>query len=229
MRGPVSACLLFLAACSATPIGEGPPESQAEALESLRSANISDRAKAYSHLWRQRTDLVRALMHALRSASDSDSTSDDRGRRWQSPKYLAIALLGDVRAQEAVNALARDLKWRVAPRYGGSKPFLLYGQFPAAEGLAKIGGPALQEVLGILHRTQNPLERQLCVWTLIQIEGGALADGQDVARFRVEKAIERCRSSEMKANLEAALEYFDKPDLDFSPPDESDKTRGKRP
>jgi hypothetical protein len=174
MRGPVSVGLLFLAACSASPIGEGPPEPQAEALESLRSANISDRAKVYSDLWRQRTDLVRALMHVLRSASDNDSTSDDRGRRWQSPKYLAIVLLGDLRAQEAVNALARDLTWRVVPRYGGSKPFLLYGQFPAAEGLAKIGGPAVQELLRILHTTQNSLERQLCVWTLIQIEGGAV-------------------------------------------------------
>jgi len=227
MRGPVSACLLFLAACSAASIGESPVQPERKPLESLRSPKISERANAYSELWRQRVELVRALMDVLRSASDKDSTSDDRGRRWQSPKYLAIVLLGEVRAEEAVNLLARNLTWRVAPRYGGSKAFLLQGQFPAAQSLARIGGPAVEEVLRILHTTGNPLERHICVWTLIQIEGGARAEGREVARFRVQKAIETCRLSDMKANLEEALKYFEKEDLGLAPPEESDKTEGK--
>jgi len=182
---------------------------------------MSDRAKAHSELWRQRIELVRALTDILRSASDKDSTSEDTGRRSHSPKYLAIVLLGDVRAEEAVNLLARNITWRVTLRYGGTKPRLVQGQFPAAESLARIGGTAVPAVLEILHRTTNPLKRHVCVWTLIAI------DGRDVARFRIEKAIERCRFSGMKANLEAALEYFDNEDLDFPPPEQSENTQDK--
>jgi hypothetical protein len=51
---------------------------------------------------------------------------------------------------------------------------------------------------------------------------------RDVARFRVEKAIDRCKLSRTKANLEAALEYFDKENLDFPPPEESRNRRRRK-
>ncbi|MDP2897371.1 MAG: hypothetical protein Q8Q12_12585 [bacterium] len=170
---------------------------------------------------------MKALLEVVRSASDEDSTAENQWRRWQSPKYMAIVLLGELRAEEAVGLLARNITWRVQPRYGGTKTRSIPGQFPAADSLARIGGPAVEEVLRILHTSGNPLERHICVWTLIQIEGGARAEGREVARFRVQKAIETCRLSDMKANLEEALKYFEKEDLGLAPPEESDKTEGK--
>jgi hypothetical protein len=68
------------------------------------------------------------------------------------------------------------------------------------------------------------LERRVCIWTLINIEGRV--HGRDVARFRVENAIKDCGPyTAWRANLRAALDYFDKKDLDFPPPEEPEKTR----
>lgn len=226
MHALVTTCLFLLALYPTGGVCEEPLQPETELLEWVRSPRISDRANADSGLRRHRIHRVKALLDVVRSASDENSTAEDPWRRWQSPKYVAILLLGELRAAEAAKTLARNITWRVRPWYGGTRTRVIAGQFPAAESLAKIGSPALEEVLAILHTTENPLERHLCVWTLIQIEGGARADGRNVAKFRVEKAIQNSRLLHVKANLEAALEYFDKPDLDFPPPEESKTTEG---
>jgi hypothetical protein len=139
-------------------------------------------------------------------------------RNWNSPKHLATSLLGELRADEAIGVLTKNLTYRVIPLVGGYETRLLAAQFPAAWSLVKIGSPTVPAVLQLLEETHEPSQRHLCTWILVQI------DGHDVARFRVEKAIENCRLSRTKANLEAALEYFDKEDLDFPPPEEPEKT-----
>lgn len=227
MHALLIACLFLFALYPKDAVCEEGLQPETMLIESLQSPRTGDRVNAYSRLRRYRIGRVKALLEVVRSASDEDSTGENRWRRWQSPKYMAIVLLGELRAQEAAGLLARNITWRVHPRYGGTQTRSVSGQFPAADSLAKIGGPAVEEVLRILHTTANPLERHLCVWTLTQIEGGARADGREVARFRVQNAIERCRFPDMKANLQAALEYFDKPDLEFAPPEESDEMESK--
>lgn len=221
MRACLRPCFIVFAAYLAAGTAEETVQPKADPVMSLQSPKMSDRANAYSELRRQRIELVRALMHVVGSASDKYSTSEDLSQRCRSPKYLAILVLGELRAGEAARLLARNITWRVRPRYGGTNARLVPGQFPAAESLARIGGPAVSAVLGILHRTASPVKRHLCVWTLIAI------DGRDVARFRVQNAIEQSRLSGVKALLEEALEYYEKEDIYRPPPEESEDAEGE--
>ena len=143
-------------------------------------------------------------------------------RNWNSPKHLAIVLLGQLRAEEAVRILGENLTYRVKPLVGGYETQGIAEQFPAARSLAQIGNPAVPAVMEKLRRTAESLQRHLYVWILTQVEG------RDVARFRVKKAIKDCGPyTTWKANLEAAIEYFDNEDLDLAPPEEAESTEHK--
>jgi hypothetical protein len=157
------------------------------------------------------------------SETEGQETGPLGTRPWLSSKHLAVAVLGELRAEEGIPVLIGNLTYRVKPVFGGLMETRSVGaQFPAALSLARIGGPAVSAILGRLRSTEDPLERHLCVWALMAM------DGRDVARFRVEKAIKGCGPyTGWRANLEAALEYFDKADLDFAPPEESDEMESK--
>ncbi len=195
--------------------GEDSGQGVKELIEALRSPTMEERAKAMSEIRRQRIDLIRALIDIVATASDEESTSKDEWRRWQSPKYVAISLLGELRAEEAVNVLAWNITWRVRLTYGGYETGSISRQFPAAYSLARIGSPAVPKILSKLRMTKDPLERHLCVWALVAME--QWMEGRAVARFRLLKAIEGDILSGMKPNLEAALPYLDKKDLELAP------------
>ncbi len=219
MRGCMSPCLLVLAAYLAAGTGQEAVQPAQDPIESLQSADPVQRFSARSRIVQERRSLVHSLVKIARGGADETPSKRAQLLRLTSPKCLAIELLGELRAEEAVPSLAQDLTYRVdtsiAGTFGGRG---LGARYPAAGSLAKIGNPAVPKLLGFLGKSTDRIERHVCVWTLIAI------DGRDVARFRVVKAIERCRLSRTKANLEAALEYFDKEDLDFPPPEEPEKT-----
>ena len=188
----------------------------------LQSAQAEQRFAARSTMIQERRSLVRSLIIVARG--DTRGTPRERGEPLEltSPKCLAIKLLGELRALEAVRSLVQNLAYRVDPRVAGPLGGRGLGAwYPAAASLAEIGNPAVPEVLTFLGRSTDPIERHLCVWILVRI------DGRDVARFRVEKAIESCRLSDIKANLQSALEHFDKEHLDRAPGEETEETEGE--
>jgi len=223
MRRLLTASLVFLVASVTpkTPNETSRPEKTP--LDCLRSTDIHDRARGKNQIRKERRSLVRALVQMVLSESGGQENGPMETRPWLSSKHVAITLLGELRAEESIWVLMGNLTYRVKPLFGGMvETVSVSGQFPAAKSLAKIGSPAVPAILNRLRRTEEPLERHLCVWILMAI------DGRDVARFRVEKAIEECRSYlPLKAKLEAALEYFEKENLGLAPPEESENTEGK--
>lgn len=224
MRACRSACLFVFAACVAAGGGEEAPQPERDPIELLQSADPAQRFAARSRIVQERRVLVQSLIKIARSGADETPSKRAELLRLTSPKCLAIKLLGEMRAEEAISSLVQNLTYRVDPRLGGSSGRLEVGAwYPAAASLAKIGNPAMPNLLEFLGKSTDPVERHLCVWILIRI------DGRDVARFRVEKAIESSRLSQMKANLEAALEYFDKEHLDRAPGVGTEKTEAEGP
>ncbi|MDP2897372.1 MAG: hypothetical protein Q8Q12_12590 [bacterium] len=222
MRACLTVCFVVLAAYLAAGIAEEPVNRGTGPIESLESADPAQRFAAKGRILDERRSLVQSLLRVV--WSDTDDAREVRAEvlRLNSPKLLAIELLGDLRAKEAISSLLGNLTYRVNTiLLGPTQGPRLDRQYPAAASLAKIGNPAVPEVLSFLGRSTDPIERHLCVWILVRI------DGRDVARFRVEKAIESSRLSDVKANLQAALEYFDKEHLDRAPRKESEKTEGK--
>ena len=184
---------------------------------SLQSADPTQRVSARTRILKERRSLVRSLMIIAQTQTRVTPSEQAELLRLTSPKYLAIRLLGELRAEEAIRTLLRNLTYYVDMSIAGSLGGRGLGaRYPAAGSLAKIGNPAVPKLLGFLSGSTDRLEPHLCVWTLIRIEG------RDVARLRVEKATKDCRPyGNAKANLEAALEYFEKEDLEFAPREES--------
>ncbi len=188
---------------------------------SLQSANIGQRVKARSRILNERRSLIRSLVVIAGSDDRESYEGTTRIQNWNTPKHLAILLLGELRAEKGIRILTQNLTYRVTPLVGGVETGALASQFPAARSLAQIGNPAVPAILRILRTTKTPLERQICAWILVEI------DGRHVAKFRVANAIKQCSLSIPKANLEAATKYFDKEDLDFPPPEQSENTEDK--
>ena len=204
MRGCLTACLIVLAASLAAGTAEDALQPEPDPTKLLQSADPAQRFAAKSRIVQERRSLVRSLVKIVWSDAADAPSKRAEILRLSSPKCLAIRLLGELRAEEAISTLVRDLTYYVDTSIAGTLGGRGLGaRYPAAGSLAKIGSPAVPRIVGVLRSTTNPLERHICVWTLIAI------DGRDVARFRIKKAIERCRLSGMKANLEAALQHLD--------------------
>jgi hypothetical protein len=222
MRVSLTAGVIVFAASLAGANGEEAVPCQTDLIELLQSAQAERRFAAESRIVQERRSLVRSLVILARSDTRGTPSERDEPLELTSPKCLAIRLLGELRAQEAVRSLVQNLAYRVDPTVAGNVGRRGLGAwYPAAASLAEIGNPAVPEVLSFLGKSADPIERHLCVWILVRI------DGRDLARFRVEKAIESSRLSEVKANLQAALEYFDKKHLDRAPGEETEETEDK--
>ncbi len=218
MRRLLTLSVFFLVASLAATTRDETVGQEKPHVDCLRCPDIRDRTWGQNEIRKERRSLVQALVKIVFSESGGQKNRAPGTAAWLSSKHLAIALLGELRGEEGIWVLMENLTYRVKPLAGGMVETLsVAGHYPAAQSLAKIGSPAVPAVLARLRRTEDSLERHLCVWTLIAI------DGRDVARFRIEKAIEECRSyPPLKARLEAALEWFDKKDLGLAPPEGSD-------
>jgi hypothetical protein len=121
-------------------------------------------------------------------------------------KYLAIMLLGELRATEAIPTLLDNLDFK-NPRITSktSRGSLYLGDvYPAAEALRKIGAPAVDPLIDRLGAyTDHSGGRRRCCFVLKHVLGN------DMARARLQLAIERAPKDDVKRNLSAALVYFD--------------------
>ncbi len=219
----LTACLIVLAGSLAAGTAEDALQTEPDPTKLLQSADPAQRFAAKTRIVQERRSLVRSLVMIVRRDPHETRTKRAQLLRLTSPKCLAIELLGELRAEEAISTLVRDLTYYVDTSIAGTLGGRGLGaRYPAAASLAKIGNPAVPRLLQFLGTRADPLGRHLCVWTLIRIEG------RDVGRLRLQKAIKDCGPhSTGKANLEAALEYFDNEDLDFPPPEQSENTEDK--
>lgn len=136
----------------------------------LFSEDSAERAAAYARYERQHQAWVDELLAVL-DAPDVDRTHGGT-------LHLAIRLLGELRARDAVEPL-RELLTFVPSLEGGlwvqTEDLPTEAYYVAAVALTRIGKPATEPMLLVIRNSSDPLERDLAAWVLKEIEGDALA------------------------------------------------------
>ncbi len=182
-------------------ISVGNSSGEAETvLEALTSPGRDVRLDARFRIREERRSTVKGLME-IAGAQDVGGDEEAQDQRYLNSKHLAIVLLGELRAQEAVPLLWKNLTYRVKVRYGGTEAHSIGRKYPAAGSLAKIGKPASEYVASRLLVTEDPLRQEISVWVLRQVEG------EELARHIVETWLKS--RPDAQANLKGALRYLD--------------------
>jgi hypothetical protein len=171
-------------------------EVRAEGLQGLEAEEREVREETFKRLLKEREERVQKLiaLAAKETQGVQGVMIEERGYaevhyRWHDAKHLAMILLGDLRAAEAVPVLIENLEYRV-PRFEGGS----FGRFaavrgsamhPATEALVKIGMPAVEPVVEKLAGlSEDCVARRLGVLVLDEILGRRLA------RARLQMVIE---------------------------------------
>jgi len=178
-------CLLGLAAFFGA-------EVRAGGLQGLEAEEREVREQTFKRLLKEREERVQKLI-AL-AAKEVQGVKIEEGDLivveypWHDAKHLAMILLGDLRAAEAVPVLLENLEYRV-PRFtdGGYAQTMAVkgsGMHPATEALVKIGMPAVEPLVEKLAGvSEDCVARRLGVLVLDDILGRRLT------RARLQKAI----------------------------------------
>ena len=150
------------------------------------------------------SDTIQQLISSAARDVKPLSSSDPENIRYprHDSKHLAILLVGDMRAAQAVPVLLDNLEYPNPREPAGSYPNV-DGLYPAVEALSKIGMPAIGPTIQKLGRCPpNSRGSQLCCWIINKVLGAKLG------RVSLEMAIEESRDEAVKQNLRAALPYF---------------------
>lgn len=171
-------------------------EARAGEVQGLETEDREVREETFKRLLKEREERVQKLiaLAAKETQGVQGVMVEERGYApvhypWHDAKHLAMILLGDLRAAEAVPILLENLEYRV-PRFTGytSGRFAAVrgsAMHPATEALVKIGMPAVEPLVEKLAGlSEDGVARRLGVLVLDEILGRRLA------RARLQKAIE---------------------------------------
>lgn len=204
-----SVCVSFVAlcqpACDISEPGVTEPHVGKPNVEALKSVNEQEREKVAEAIRQQHQECVQGLIELAAEKvkpTPSRTTQDSEYIRHHS-KHLAILILGDFRATEAVPVLLENLEYR-NPNMLVVTTYPEEGQlYHAAGALSKIGMPAVGPTIKKLGSSaQKNKGGELCCWVLKKILGVKLA------RARLQIAIEETRDATVKKNLTAVLPCF---------------------
>ncbi|MBM4030550.1 MAG: hypothetical protein FJ291_02055 [Planctomycetes bacterium] len=141
------------------------PGQQARAgnLAALRSKEPKERKAAFDEVINERRETIKNLIAML---SEKDISKERDG-----PLHLAICLLGELRAVEAIRPLCGMLKYLPEGRILFSQAIPTEGYYVAAVALVRIGEQAIPHLEVILRRSGDDTERKLAAWVIWMIEG----------------------------------------------------------
>lgn len=124
---------------------------------------------------------------------------------FRSPASVAVELLGDLRASEAVDVLARDAGWHpTGPGFGG-RARTRDQTYLAAWSLAEIGMPSVPAMLRNLAESDDEDARDRSAWVINKVFMGKKA----AARVFLEDAIKEAKHNRQRERLIAAREFFE--------------------
>lgn len=158
-------------------------------VQKLCSQDIIQRKKAYEQILNQRTELLHVL---LRIAATEKSSYDELDER-----YLAVLLLGEMRAPEAVDILIRGITF--SPPGMITREDSPIAPYPCVGALIKIGEPAVRAILERIHQVQDKDTLTLYVLVIQMVECS-----REVAVFKIRKSLKEAFGGRKKY-LEALL------------------------
>lgn len=160
--GIVGAVLLGFVCQASFSAGRGTP---IKAIEQLLSQDAKTRITAVDDLLAERQGTITNLIALIQ-----DKSPNSQWLFWDSSENLAIRVLGEMRAVEAVPAL---VKWATPPA-GGFKNVSAQigpGTSPAAQALVKIGKPAERALLEVAKQSPQKMIWSISLSILQKIEG----------------------------------------------------------
>jgi len=175
--------------------------------KSLIDRITSPDAQVRHEACREIIDTRSANIKDLLTVLNSPLAKNDNFYRWDTPRNIAIAVLGEMRDPGTVEPL---LEW-IVPHEGQSTETTgdLLDPF-AVTALIKIGKLASVECLRRLSLKDNDKEVASLVKRGLLLRIIRQVEGDDVARFMLQNAIEKEQDKDKKANLTAALALLEK-------------------
>jgi len=176
----------------------------------LSSESAITRLKTFRRIAQERKSIVSDLILVL--------NRDDVDTSFRGPLHMAIDLLGELRAEEAVGPLSKHLMFVPRSEMGmevGNKSREHY--YVSAVALTKIGQPAIQSMIRIVLESLNDKERNLAAWVIMKIEGS------DQAIHRLHSLVQKNKNSLAVSMLEEAESYLRFYRPSFDPPSPEDQ------
>ncbi|MCI0421584.1 MAG: hypothetical protein L0312_20555 [Acidobacteria bacterium] len=191
----ITAASLVVTAFGLRQFSNGQVRAQSS-LQWLKSQNVERRTATAEKIAKDRREMIAQL---LELAQQNAGSKELRGT-----KELAIDLLGEFRAVEAVEFLIRDVEFS-PPSLRGELSRL--GAYPSARALVNIGNQSGEEILAFVHPQVSDKAIKLYAQVIRQV------DGAEVGRCRIQKALEGNITSDKRAALEKLLRVFEKNEL----------------
>jgi HEAT repeat protein len=200
-------CVITLSCCVLLQI-QAPISNPDDPVNALKADDAKARDRAATAIRNDHKRLVDSLITI--AASDSGESDAAKKAASMDAKYLAILLLGELRSEEAISILCKNLQFK-NPRVRDDNFRVQYigDLYPATEALGKVGPAAVNPVIGLLgaYQSDDGLGRKLCAFVLRKALGG-----EQSVKARVEQAIQEAKDEKVRKNLQESLRYFDPPE-----------------
>lgn len=175
----------------------------------------SARGTAHVRIPAQRAATIRSLIAIVRNKKP------DRKYLWyRGPHHRAIALLGELRATEAIPCLLKELMY--APEgVEGDETLPSEYYYVAAPALVKIGSPAINRLVLEIRNSKDIKRRNLAAWIIMEIDGKQ----QALHRFTIlikKGGGAKANYSTAKKHLETRKPFFESPTWPDFPADIAD-------
>jgi len=170
----------------------------------LTAENLKQRENTAEAIRNERAKLIKQLIELAAQEVERIHPEDLKSSYpWHDQKHLAILLLGDLRAAEAVSILFENLEYKNPKSLDIDARMDEGAWYPAVEALSKIGMPAIDSViekLGIY--SEDSQVRRNCCWIIKKVLGVKLG------RYKLQLATDETQNETVKKNLKAALPYL---------------------
>lgn len=158
----------------------------------LTSSDKKERDAACNSLLQERATVVNELI-AIVKDKDTD-------KAFNGPLHYAIALLGKMRAVEAIPVLTEKLYY-IPTGYDTDESNEYQEWYVAAPALIQIGEPAIPSMMEIIRKDTDQNHADLATWVILKIEG------KEQAKYRLKQAAEK--SLPDKTAYENAMRFID--------------------
>lgn len=194
--------MIVLAALFSATATQGADEAASAVADLLSKAPLTRQA-AFDRILGERTRMIKDLV-AILQKPDIDTS-------FNGPRHRAVVLLGQIRATEAVEPLAKCLMY--VP-----EGFMVYEAIPreayhvCAVALRDIGEPSVPAMLKVIAGSSNQEERDIAAWVVMEVEG------KSQARCRFEGLAKMAKDDTSRARYKSAGDYIQSYKPDFDPP-----------
>lgn len=184
-----------MAADRETPVFDAWAMKPTEILEALRSPNVNAHVAAVKSVRGQRLHTISILYRAATQCTKDSTRSKSAD--------LAMRLLGEIRAEEAVPMLVENIKFTVPPG-GGATSIKRFGSMPSVAALISIGLTSLDPLVKKVASADDDVVCERAAIVINQVLG------TDMAILFVQDRGEREKDETKRQRLARLVERIDK-------------------